>query len=163
MNRSLILAALLVAAVLASGQQGTPPAQTPAAPNSGQPASQPLDLEEAVSHDVLEPLQAAIQTQNLKQALSVFDAQAVPDFPQVRDQLRALFDSYSVLLFRYKILQASAGEKRASVTCEADVDATPLDRDQPPIRRSNQLRLELKQTPKGWQIVSFSPANFFSL
>lgn len=130
---------------------------------AGQAVRQPLDLDEAISGDVLEPLQSAIQTQNVMQALSVFDSQSFPAFPQFRDQLRAFLDSYSAVLFRYKILQASTSEDgRASATCEADLDAKPYDEGRVPVRRSTQLQLQLKQTPKGWRISRLTPDDFFA-
>ncbi len=125
-------------------------------------AQQPLDLQEAVARDVLEPLRAGIQTRNLKQVLAVFDAESVPDFPQLRDQFKALLDSYAVMQFRYKILQASSDDGHASLTCELDLDATPLDDGQVPLRHSTQLRLQLKLTPKGWRILAFTPSDFFA-
>ena len=158
-----ILLALLLAALPGVAQQ--PPATPPdgdaqaTAPANGQ---QSLDLQEAVAHDVLEPLQAGIQSHNLKQVTGVFDPQSVADFPQLRDQFKALLDNYAVLLFRYKILQATLDDAHASMTCEVDIDATRRDDGQVPLRRSTQLRLQLKQTPKAWQITGFSPSDFFA-
>ena len=154
------LLALLLAALPALAQQ--PSASAPDAAQAPTTGQQPLDLQEAVAHDVLEPLQAGIQSHNLKQVLGVFDQQSVANFPQLRDQFKALLDNYAVLLFRYKILQASLDDAHASMTCEVDIDATPLDDGQVPLRRSTQLRLQLKQTPKAWQITGFSPSDFFA-
>jgi hypothetical protein len=156
----LTLLALLLVPLPGLAQQPAPDevTQTP----SQTAAQQPLDLQEAVARDVLEPLQTGIQTQNLKQILAVFDSESVADFPQLRDRFKALLDSYAVLLFRYKILQASPEDGHASLTCEVDLDATPRDEGQVPIRRSTQLRLQLKQMPKGWQITAFTPSDFFT-
>ena len=132
------------------------------AQESGQAGQQPLDLQEAVARDVLEPLQAGIQSHDLKQILGAFDPQSFPNFPQFRDRIKALLDSYAVLQFRYKILQASSEDHHASMTCEADLDATPVDERQVPSRRSTQMRLQLTLTPKGWRISAFSPSDFFT-
>jgi hypothetical protein len=158
----IVLVALLVTATLGLAQQ-----PRPAAPEAAQTANQPggqqaLDLEELIARDVLEPLRDGIQTQNLKEVLSVFDPEAVPQFPQLRDQIRAFLDSHAVLQFRYQILQASSGQGNAAVICQADLDATPRDPGQVPMRRSTQLRLKLKQTPKGWRISAFNPSDFFA-
>ncbi len=159
-----MLAAVLLAALSALAQQPPSPGQDGSAGGSGQAAGQQaLDLQDLVARDVLEPLRDGVQTHNLKQVLAVFDGQSFPDFPQLRDQIKAFLDSYSVLQFRYKILQASSEQDSASVICEVDMDATPLDEGQVPRRRSTQLRLQLKQTPKAWQISAFSPSDFFAL
>jgi hypothetical protein len=123
---------------------------------------QALDLQDLVARDVLEPLRDGIQTQNPGEVLAVFDAEAIPEFPQLRDQIRAFLDSYAVLRFRYKILQATSDRNGATVTCETDLDATPRDPADVPMRRSRQLRLQLKPTEKGWRISAFSPKDFFA-
>ena len=163
--RPVMLAFLALAAVSAAQQQpSTAGAQDEAAQPSGQATGQqPLDLQEAIAHDVLEPMRSGIQTQNVKQVLSVFDAESFPNFAQFRDQMRAFLDSYSAIQFRYKVLQATASEEgKAFVTCEADVDARPLDDGQVPPRRSTQLQLRLNQTSKGWRISGLTPNDFFA-
>ncbi len=158
--RVISLAILLVALPAWAQQPDT--AATGDTAQAQSDAPQPLDLTESVARDVLEPLQTGVQTQNLKLVLSAFDAETFPDFSQFRDRMKALLDSNAVLLFRYKILQVTSEGSHASVTCEADLDATPLDEGQVPLRRSTQLRLQLKQTPKGWRIVGLTPGDFLA-
>jgi hypothetical protein len=156
------LLALLLAAAHAFAQQpnAAPPDDAAQAPAGA--AQQPLDLQEALAQDVLEPLQVGIQSRNLKQVLAVFDPQSLPNFPQFRDRIKALLEAYAVLQFRYKILQASSEDSHASMTCEMDLDATPVDEGQVPLRRSTQMRLQLTQTPKGWRISTFTPGDFLT-
>jgi len=158
--KSWLLLTTLVLALAPLRAQQPPSGAPPATAN----APQPLDLNEAIARDVLEPLRAGMMSQNVKQVLSVFDADSFPDFAQFRDRLRPFLDSYSAVQFRYKILQATSPEEgKASVACEADLEGTPQDDGQVPLRRSTQLQLQLKQTPKGWQISSLTPTDFFSL
>lgn len=135
----------------------------PAPPvTASQPVQQPLDLQEAVAADVLEPLRAGIESRNLKQIVAVFDPSTVSNFPDLRDRTRAFLDAYAAFQFRYKILQANSDDHHASMTCEFDLDATPLDSGQVPVRRSTQMRLQLTQTPKGWRISALTPHDFFA-
>jgi hypothetical protein len=154
----IISMALLLLAVPAGAQQ--PGAVAP--DEAAQAQSQQLDISDIVARDVLEPLQEGIQTQNLKQVISVFDAPSFSDFPQLRDRIKALLGSYAVLQFRYKILQITSDNGHASLICEVDLDATPSDDGQVPMRRSTQLRLQLKETPKAWRISAFAPSDFFA-
>lgn len=154
--------ALVLLATTGLAQQPKAVPSDGTAQEPAQAGQQPLDLQEAVARDVLEPLQAGIQSHDLKQILGAFDPQSFPNFPQFRDRIKALLDSYAVLQFRYKILQASSEDHHASMTCEADLDATPADEGQVPSRRSTQMRLQLTQTPKGWRITAFSPSDFFT-
>lgn len=155
-----VWALVLIAAPALAQQPAAPPDD--AAPAQAQGVQQPLDLQEAVAQDVLEPLQAGMESRDLKQVLSVFDARSVPSFPQLRDDIRAMLDSYAAVRFRYKILQAAADGPHASMTCEFDLDADPVQSDRVPTRRSTQMRLKLTQTPKGWRISSFSPSGYFA-
>jgi hypothetical protein len=145
-----------------SFQEPPSPSKDAALPSPGAgPKRQPLDLEEAVAHDVFEPFQSGIETENLKQVTGVFDPDS-SNLPQIQDSFRALFLNYSLLRFRYKFLQLRANEHSASAICEIDLDATPADADQLPLRRSTQMRFQLTQTAKGWKIAAFTPADFFA-
>ena len=122
----------------------------------------PLTLDDLVARDILEPLQGGMQGHSLKQVLNVFDQQSMTDYASLRDQLRAMFQNYSMFLFRYKLLQLTSDDDRASATCEIDLDATPVDDNALTLRRSVQMRLDLKHTAKGWRILAFSPSDFFA-
>ncbi len=152
-----------MAAVPGRAQQPNPaPADEAAQAPAQVGQQQQLDLQEAVAQDVLEPLQAGMESRDLKQVLSVFDPQSSQNFPQLQDRMRALLDAYTAVQFRYKILQASSENAHASMTCEVDLDGTPVEDGQVPVRRSTQMRLQLTQTPKGWRISGYSPSDFFN-
>ena len=121
-----------------------------------------MDLQEAIAGDVLEPLQAGMESRNLKQVLSVFDPQSSPNFPQLKDRMRALLDAYTAVQFRYKILQASSENAHASMTCEVDLDGTPVDDGQVPSPTQRHDAVETHKTPKGWRISAYSPSDFFN-
>jgi hypothetical protein len=127
-----------------------------------QSRSTPLTLDDVVARDVLEPLRNGMQGHSLRQVLGTFDSQSMPDYPSLRDQLRAMFQNYSTFLFRYKLLQLTSEGDRASAICEIDLEATPVDENALTMRRSVQMRLQLKHTSNGWKIVSFSPGDFFA-
>lgn len=158
----LTLWALVLIATPALAQQPNAAATDDTAQVPAQGAQQPLDLQEAVAQDVLEPLRAGMESRDLKQVVSVFDSQSVPGFAQLRDDIKAMLDSYVAVRFRYEILQAASDDHHASMTCEFDLDATPVDSGRLPTRRSTQMRLKLTLTAKGWRISSFSPSDFFA-
>jgi hypothetical protein len=161
-SASVVVLAVLLVAVPGGAQEPTAPLADDAAPVQAQAGQQTLDLQDAIARDVLEPLQAGMQSRNLKQVLSVFDAQSAPSFPQLQERMKALLDAFASVQFRYKILQAGSEKGHASMTCEVDLDGIPLDSGQVPIRRSAQVRLQLTQTAQGWRISSYSPSDFFN-
>jgi len=122
-----------------------------------------LTLSDQIVQDVLEPLRTGVETQNIKQILSVFDKPEFSGYGDLEQQLRAFYRQYEQVNFRYQILQAAIEKDHASATAEIDMDAMPYTVTEIPARRSVQMRFQLKQDGKSWKIVGFSPSNFFSL
>jgi hypothetical protein len=135
--------------------------QAATAPKSQAPRPEPLSLSDQVIQDILEPLRAGLEGQNLQQVMAAFDKRT-PNYSGLEDQLRAFFQMYSQVRFRYQILQATADKGRGSVTSEMEMDALPYEVTVTPERRSVQMRLQMKLTGKGWRIVAFTPADFFN-
>jgi hypothetical protein len=149
-------------AASAATQEQTPAHADPAT-KSDDKDSQPLTLSDQVIQQVLEPLRAGMETQDVSQVLSVFDRQEMSSYGDLQGQLRAFFHMYDEVHFRYQLLQATADGDHGSATAEIDMDALPYEPTQTPARRSVQMRFQLKQSPKGWKIVGFTPADFFSV
>jgi hypothetical protein len=135
------------------------------APVPGQAESsgeEDLDLSDQVIRDVFGPLQRSIEGHNLYQVLALFDRQAMPDYAQFRDHLRAFFDQYDAIRFRYQLLQVASDKNHASAVAEIEMDATPADTSQVTLRRDTQMRFRLILGRKGWKLVGFTPADFFA-
>ncbi len=127
-------------------------------------ADEKLSLSDQIVQDVLEPLRTGVETQNIKQILSVFDKHDFSGYGDLEQQLRAFFRQYQQVNFRYQILQAAIEKDHASATAEIDMDALPYtvtDDDGAP-QRADALPVETG-AGKGWKVVGFSPSNFFSL
>lgn len=145
------------------------PQQSQAAPpDAAAPADAPapdekLALSDQIVQDVLEPLRTGVETQSIKQILSVFDKHDFSGYGDLEQQLRAFYRQYEQVNFRYQILQAAIEKDHASATAEIDMDAMPYTVTEIPARRSVQMRFQLRQVGTSWKIVGFSPSNFFSL
>ncbi len=138
----------------------------PAVPDSNQPgvsAEPAVSLSDQVVRDVLEPLRVGMETQNLQLVLSIFDKKELNGYSDLAGQLRAFFQQYDEVRFRYQILQATADKDRGSATSELEMDALPYEPTQVPSRRSVQMRFQLKLETKGWKVVAFTPPDFFAL
>jgi hypothetical protein len=156
---------LLVLPVVLYARTGAP--QKPQAPAAAQAAPAPsaddkLGLSDQLIQQVLEPLRTGMETQNLKQVLSIFDKSEIST-GDIQQQLRAFFEQYDEVRFRYQLLQATSDSDRATATAELDMDALPYQTSVIPARRSVQMRFQLKQEAKGWKVVGFTPPDFFSL
>jgi len=165
----LALATILQAGPLLTAsarQQQQPPAKAAPAPEAAQqsaPTDDALSLSDQVIQDVLEPLRTGMETQNIKQVMSIFDKAQMPNYGDLQQQVSAFLRQYQEVRFRYQILQATAQNDHASATAELDMDAMPYQASMIQARRSVQMRFQLKQEQKGWRVVGFSPSDFFSL
>ena len=147
-------------------QQQQPPAKAAPPPEAAQqsaPTDDALSLSDQVTQDVLEPLRTGMETQNIKQVMSIFDKGQMSNYGDLQEQVSAFLRQYQEVRFRYQILQATAQNDHASATAELDMDAMPYQASMIQARRSVQMRFTLKQEPKGWRVVGFSPSDFFSL
>ncbi len=120
------------------------------------------DLTEQVARDVLSDFQRGIESHSVNQVLSVFDPQYVSDYAGLRSQLRAFFRQYDTIQFRYQVLQATAEKGSGFATADIDMDAIQADEAQVPLRRTLQMRFQMKLGPKGWKVVGFRPSDFFA-
>ena len=148
-----------------SPQQKAPP-KSDGPPDTAQqspPTEEALSLNDQVIQDVLEPLRAGMESQNVKLIMSIFDKAEMTNYGDLEQQLHAFFRQYQQVRFRYQVLQATAQNDHGSATAELDVDALPYEPTIIPARRSVQMRFQLKQEAKGWRVIGFSPANFFSV
>jgi len=133
---------------------------------SNEPApsgQQPLTVTEQVIRDVLEPLQRGIEEHDPAKVLDVFNHEQTPDYARFRDHVRAFFSEYETIRFRYRVLQVTSEKDTAFAIAEVDMAAKPMDETRLEVRRSTQMRFELKLGSKGWKLVGFKPGDFFML
>jgi hypothetical protein len=97
----------------------------------------------------------------LNQVLAIFDPEK-PNYANLRDQFIAFFQRYDVIQFRYQVLQVTSEKDHAFVICDIDLDATPSDNSQVALRRSVQMRFQMKLSPRGWRVTGFKPDDFFA-
>ncbi len=126
--------------LLAQNQQPPASAQEQSPPSG----EEKPDLDDQVIRDVFGPLQRGMEGHNLEQVLAIFDQQQMTDYAQVRDQLRAFFDQYDAIRFRYQLLQATSDKNHGSAVAEIEMDATPADPSQVTLRRDTQMRFRMR-------------------
>jgi len=149
--------AVLPAAQQQSSAQGSSPGRDASSP----PNAEGLTLNDQIARDVLEPLRIGMVAQNTQKVLAVFDQKELNGYADLQGQLNAFFHLYAEVRFRYQLLQVEADKDRGSATAEVAMDALPYQEMQVPVRRSVQMRFQLKLEPKGWKVTGFSPASFF--
>jgi len=159
--RKRLITLLLMTPVLLTLQAGAQ--QSPAKPdNTGQQA-EPLTTSDLVIQQILEPLRTGIITQNVKTVLSVFDKNELNGYGDLDGQLHAFFQQFQETSFRYQLMQVTEEKDHGSATVEMEMDALPYETTRTAVRRSVQMRLQLKLGPKGWKVAAFTPADFFNV
>jgi hypothetical protein len=117
---------------------------------------------EAAVNSVLNDLRDGLEGHNQRRLLSAFDADKMDGYLEFEDQIQAFFNKYESFRVHFRILQTSTEGEKGIALVDAQLEAIPRSPTSVPIRRSEQLRLELERGRKGWKIVDFRPRNFFS-
>jgi len=164
---SVVLAAgcsVQLLSIAAFAQDSQPAADSVSAGQSADQAPSsvsPTELSNELIKDVLSDFQRGFETHNLYKVLSVFDAAAMPDFAQFRDQMSAYFRLHESFNLRYQLQQVTVDKDLGTATVDIEMDDDPLDTLPTPKRRSTQMRFQIKRTPKGWRIIGLGPMEFF--
>ena len=141
------------------------PAVRASAPPQGQKAGNAPDkaanFSEADAARVFDGLRQALESNNERRLLKLFDAARMPDYPAFRDQVAQFFDEYEAFQVRYHIAQVSSEGRVGVATADFEVEATPSRGTSPNVRRNVQLRLVLTWDGKQWKIVDVTPRGLF--
>ena len=119
-----------LAGIAAFAQDSQPPAETvPQGQSTDQTpsATSSTELSDEVIKDVLSDFQRGFETHNLYKVLSVFDAAAMPDFAQFRDQMSAYFRLHESFNLRYQLQQVTVDKDLGTATVDIEMDDDPLD------------------------------------
>jgi hypothetical protein len=72
-----------------------------------------------------------------------------------------LFDRYDSFRVHFHIFETSAEGTAGVALVDLEIEEIPLSSNTP-VRKNDQLRLEMKRGKKGWKIVDVKPRAFFS-
>lgn len=92
--------------------------------------------------------------------LAAFDRDQLPSYLAFEDQVHAWFNQYDSFRSYFRILQTSTEDGHGIALVEWQIESSRNSAG-PPQRRDTQVRFELAAGKNGWQIVDFSPRNFF--
>ena len=116
---------------------------------------------ESVATAVTRRLRDALEGHNQRLMLSAFDSDKMPDYSGFEGQIEAFFNQYASFRVHLRILQTTAEAEKRIVLTDIELEALPGG-DAVPVRKHDQIRLELKRSSKGWRIVDVKPRDFFS-
>jgi hypothetical protein len=162
--RAILLTVLLLSAVALVAQDAPPP---PAAKGKVPKAKRILltppaskEFSQDVAVQVLGLIRDGLHNHSPGRMLAAFDREKLPAYLAFEDQVHAYFNQYDSFRSYFRILQTSTEADHGVVLAEWQIESS-RDSAQPPQRRDTQVRFELAPGKSGWQIVDFSPRNFF--
>jgi hypothetical protein len=116
---------------------------------------------EADAARVLAELQQALEANDQRAFLKLFDGSKMPNYPAFKDQVTEFFEKYESFRLRYHITQTSAEGGLGIVLADLELEATPAGAPVP-VRRSTQLRLVTAWDGKQWKIVDWAPRSILN-
>jgi hypothetical protein len=161
--RAVLLSFLLLTSVALVAQDAPPPAVKGKAPRAKRlPPTPPSSKEfsEDVATQVLGLIRDGLHNHSPGRMLAAFDREKLPDYLAFEDQVHSYFNQYDSFRSYFRILQTSTEGNHTVVLAEWQIESS-RDSAQPAQRRDAQVRFELAPGNNGWQIVEFSPRNFF--
>jgi hypothetical protein len=114
-----------------------------------------------VMENVLRDLKDGLEGHIERLTMSVFDDNEMDGYLQFQDQLDRFFEKYDAFRIHYRIVQNSVEGPKGIALVEMQMEAEPRQGRGAPMRRDEQIRLELERGKKGWKIVDFRPRDFF--
>jgi hypothetical protein len=126
--------------------------------NGERPADKFTETDAAV---VLDHFRQALESNNQRGLLKLFDPAKMPDYPALRDLVEQFFDKYEAFQVQYRITQVSSSEHAGMVLVDFQLEMTPRGGASPNVRRRMQLRLVLAGEQDTWKIVDLTPRTLF--
>lgn len=111
---------------------------------------------------LLVEIQRALEGDNQRGFLKLFDARRMPYYAAFQDQMAEFFEKYESFRFRYHLTEASSEDKVGIVLADAELELTPASANVPSVRRNAQLRLVTAWDGKAWKIVDWSPRDILN-
>ena len=111
---------------------------------------------------VLDRFRQALESNNQRGLLKLFDAGRMPDYPAFRNQVAQFFDKFEAFQVQYRITQVANEEHVGVILVDFQLEATPSTPRSPHVRKTVQLRVVLAWDGKQWKIVDLAPRELFS-
>jgi len=116
---------------------------------------------EADAARVMDSLRQAMESENSRRFLKLFDAKKMPGFAAFRDQVSVFYERYGPMHMTYQVTQVTTDGEFGAAVAEITLDAAAKQSTTASVRRTVPVRLVLGWDGKAWRIVDWSPRVFF--
>jgi hypothetical protein len=135
-------------------------AQAPRVSPSGDASTRPV-FSEADAARVMDNLRQAMESENSRRFMKLFDAKKMPGFAAFRDQVSVFHERFGLILMTYQLTQVTTDGEFGAAMADITMNATAKQTTTPNLRRAVSVRLVLAWDGKAWKIVDWSPRDFF--
>ena len=158
MRRSFGVAALL----LVSSALAVPQDLSTSTPSASTSAADTDEFAERVVDGLLRNLRQGLEGRLDRLFLSSFSSERMSGYLGFKDQVQQFLGAYDAFRVHYRIVQSRVEGTHASAIVEFQMEAIPVAGNGTPMRREQQIQLELERSKKGWKIVDLRPREFFA-
>jgi hypothetical protein len=130
--------------------------KNPAPNDAGHPT-----FSEADAARVMDNLRQAMESENFRRFLKLFDAKKMPGFAAFRDQVSVFFERLGPMHMTFQLKQVTTDGEFGAAVAEITLEAIAKQSTTPNVRRTIPVRLVLGWDGKAWKIVDWSPREFF--
>jgi hypothetical protein len=109
----------------------------------------------------MDNLRQAMESENFRRFLKLFDAKKMPGFAAFRDQVSVFFERLGPMHMTFQLKQVTTDGEFGAAVAEITLEAIAKQSTTPNVRRTIPVRLVLGWDGKAWKIVDWSPREFF--
>lgn len=109
----------------------------------------------------MDNLRQAMESENSRRFMKLFDAKKMPGFAAFRDQVSVFHERFGLILMTYQLTQVTTDGEFGAAMTDITMNATAKQTTTPNLRRTVSVRLVLDWDGKAWKIVDWSPRDFF--
>jgi len=132
-------------------------------PNQRREKPDPADtFSEEIAEKVAQQVADGLEQHNVRRLLSAFDPDAMVGYANFQNQIVAMFEQYDSFRVHLRLTQITSDGDTGVVLAEFQLEETPRSQDAQPVRKTGQLRFEIRRGKRGWRIVEVKPRSFFS-
>ena len=121
----------------------------------------PEEFSGEVAEQVIQLLTSGLEGHSAPRMLSAFDGESMDSYLNFQNQIAALFDRYDSFRVHFRIAQIKSEGATGVALVDFEIEEIPRSADTQPVRKSDELRIEIKRGKKGWKIVDLKPREFF--
>lgn len=117
---------------------------------------------EEVGERIIQQVADGLQQHNTRRLLSAFDSELMVGYANFQNQVEAMFQQYDSFRVYFRLAQITSEAEVGIALVEFELEEIPRSQDARPVRKTEQVRFELRRGKNGWKIVEVKPRAFFS-